>query len=555
MATGAFQQLRERFKQLDPSALSELKSTLSDWLEQNRGQLGQSQKGDFNGTMMQYFHWYIPPDGQLWNELGSRAQELSNAGFTALWLPPVYKGNGGGYDVGYGTYDLFDLGEFDQKGSIRTKYGTKDELVAAIKSLKSAGIQLYLDVVFNHKMGGDTEEEIETVPVDHNNRNQEIGGVEKIKAWTQFDFPGRGDKYSSMKWRWWHFASVNHNSYKPGDGTIHRFKDKQFAYKVDLSQGNYDFLMGCDLDMNNDQVRGELKYWGRWIIDTLGADGFRLDAIKHIEGDFFSDWLDHLEDYAKRDLFTVGEYWTQDIGALHWYIGNSGGRLSLLDVPLHYNFYQASQAKGYFDMRTILDGTLMREQPAFAVTFVENHDTQPLQALESVVEPWFKPLAYAIILLRREGYPCVFYPDYFGAHYRDRGRDGNDYDIFMDSHKTIIDKFLIARRNFAFGDQYDYFDHEDVIGWTRIGTEEHPLAMAVILSDGPNGSKWMEVRKPNTTFRDLTGNIPETLVTNEQGWAEFRCNGGSVSVWVEENSLRSFLSKITSSVLGDLFKA
>ncbi|NJK37899.1 MAG: alpha-amylase [Oscillatoriales cyanobacterium RM2_1_1] len=554
MATGVFQQLRDRFKQLDPSALSELKSTLSNWLEQNYNQLPEVQRQDSNGIMMQYFHWYIPPDGKLWGEVADNAQALANAGFTALWLPPIYKANGGGYDVGYGTYDLFDLGEFDQKGSVRTKYGTKDELVAAGKAIQAAGIQLYLDVVFNHKMGADVEEEIEAIPVDSNNRNQDIGGVEKIKAWTQFTFPGRGDKYSSMKWHWWHFDSVNYNSYKPGDGTIYRFKDKRFASKVDLSQGNYDFLMGCDLDMGNDQVREELKYWGRWIIDTLGVNGFRLDAIKHIEGDFFSDWLDHLEDYAKRDLFTVGEYWTQDIGALHWYIGNSGGRLSLFDTPLHYKFYQASKAGGFFDMRTILDGTLMKEQPAFAVTFVDNHDTQPLQALESVVESWFKPLAYALILLRREGYPCVFYPDYFGAHYKDKGRDGNDYEIWMDSYKETIDKLLLARRDFAFGDQYDYFDHEDVIGWTRVGTGEHPLAMAVILSDGPGGSKWMEVRKPNTRFRDLMGHIPDPITTNENGWGEFHCNGGSVSVWVEESPLRIFLSKISASVLGNLFK-
>ena len=53
----------------------------------------------------------------------------------------------------------------------------------------------------------------------------------------------------------------------------------------------------------------------------------------------------------------------------------------------------------------------------------------PLQALESVVEPWFKPLAYAFILLRREGYPCLFLPDYEGARYRDRGRDGQQHDV------------------------------------------------------------------------------------------------------------------------------
>ena len=76
-------------------------------------------------------------------------------------------------------------------------------------------------------------------------------------------------------------------------------------------------------------------------------------------------------------------------------------------------------------MRRLLDGSLMADRGPFAVTFVDNHDSQPLQALESTVEPWFKPLAYALILLRREGYPCVFYPDYYGAAYEDGGRTAN----------------------------------------------------------------------------------------------------------------------------------
>ena len=72
--------------------------------------------------MMQYFHWYIAPDGTLWQEVATRAKDLAAAGITALWLPPAYKGSGGGYDVGYGVYDIYDLGEFDQKGSTPTKY-------------------------------------------------------------------------------------------------------------------------------------------------------------------------------------------------------------------------------------------------------------------------------------------------------------------------------------------------------------------------------------------------------------------------------------------------
>jgi alpha-amylase len=83
--------------------------------------------------MMQFFHWYTPPNGNLGNELRDRAPELSAKGITALWLLPAYKDSSGGYDVGYSVYDLYDLGEFDQRGTLPTKYGTKDEYLKAIE--------------------------------------------------------------------------------------------------------------------------------------------------------------------------------------------------------------------------------------------------------------------------------------------------------------------------------------------------------------------------------------------------------------------------------------
>ncbi len=484
---------------------------------------------EMNGTMMQYFQWYTSSDGSHWHDVATKAQDLATAGITALWLPPAYKGSGGGFDVGYSVYDLFDLGEFNQKGSVRTKYGTRDEYLAAIKALHQVGIQVYADCVFNHKNGGDETEEVDAVPVANDNRNRGIGGVERIKIWTAFLFAGRGDKYSSMKWHWWHFDSVNHNAFKPGDDTIYRFKDKRFETQVDPRLGNYDFLMACDLDTSMDQVCGELKYWGRWILDTTGVDGFRLDAVKHIRASFFSEWLDHLRNYAKKELFTVGEYWSNNVEDLHGFIDATQGRLSLFDAPLHYNFSAASKAGGHYDMRKIFNGSLVQRFPALAVTIVENHDTQPLQSLESLVESWFKPLAYALILLRRDGYPCIFHADYYGAHYTDRG-----YEIWLDKHQWIIDKLLQARTTYAYGKQYDYLDHPDRIGWTRLGTPEHPKAMAVIMSDGPGGSKWMEVGKPHATFVDLTEHIKTPIKTNEYGWGEFSCDGGSVSVWVQQ---------------------
>ena len=495
-----------------------------------------------NGVMMQYFHWYNPADGSLWKQVAEKAEELAAVGITALWLPPAYKGSGGGYDTGYGVYDLFDLGEFDQKGSVRTKYGTKDEYIQAINTAHSHGIQIYADVVFNHRMGADAEEEAEATPFDPNNRNVAIGEYQKVKVWTHFTFPGRLNKqpfdtatqYSSLEWHWWHFDSIDYNSYNEGQKAIYLLKGKEFDRDVDLEKGNFDYLMGCDLDMDHPEVQGELKYWGEWLMDTTGVDGFRFDAVKHVKAEFFQEWLEHVRNHAKRDLFAVGEYWSYSVDALHHFIDVTDGKVSLFDAPLHYNFHAASVNGSSYDLRQIFTNTLVENQPTLAVTLVENHDSQPLQSLESIVETWFKPLAYALILLRQEGYPCIFYADYYGANYKDRGRDGNEYEIWLDSFQEILDQFLFARQTYAYGTEYSYFDHPNTIGWTRLGEEEHPGGMAVILSNGDDGFKWMEVGQPHKTYKDITGHIKKTITTNEHGWAEFRCNGGSVSVWVPQ---------------------
>lgn len=490
---------------------------------------------DKNGVIMQYFHWYLPNDGSLWNQLAEKAEELAKSGITALWLPPAYKGSAGGMDVGYGVYDLFDLGEFDQKSSVRTKYGTKDEYINAIQVAQKAGISIYADVVFNHKLGADQAEEMEATPMSRDNRHQAIGDYQNIKAWTHFTFPGRKGKYSTMEWHWWHFDAIDYNAYNEGEDAIYLLKGKSFDENVDLEKGNFDYLMGCDLDMQNSEVQGELKYWGEWYSKTTNIDGFRFDAVKHVSAEFFQEWLEHLRHHAQRDLFAMGEYWSYDVEALHNFIAVTNGTVDLFDVPLHQNFHYASQQSENYDLSQIFENTLVKEQPTLAVTFVDNHDSQPLQSLESVIEPWFKPLAYSLILLRQAGYPCIFYADYYGAHYKDGGNDGNEYEIWMDSHQWLIDKFLWVRKTYAYGAQYDYFDHANTVGWTRLGDEEHPGGMAVVLSNSEEGRKFMEIGSPNTTYIDVTEHVEDTITTDNKGWAEFRCNGGSVSVWVQQS--------------------
>lgn len=111
-------------------------------------------------------------------------------GFTAIWLPPVCKATGTN-DVGYGIYDLYDLGEFNQKGSIRTKYGTKEELLNLINKAHELGISIYLDVILNHKAGADEVEIFKAIEVSAENREDEIGEERDIGGWTKFTFPNR----------------------------------------------------------------------------------------------------------------------------------------------------------------------------------------------------------------------------------------------------------------------------------------------------------------------------------------------------------------------------
>jgi len=191
---------------------------LRDWLATHETTLVASKTKapvEFNGTMIQSFHWYVKGDGGHWRRLKKEARALAGASIIAVWLPPASKG-GGPDDVGYGTYDRFDLGEFDQKGSVRTKYGTRQEYLEAVQACREAGLQVVADVVFNHKLFAAAEEEYFATPYAPENRGQPLGEERKIRAWTQFRFEGRGGRHSTMQWHWY---QPEHGSPRGSGGT------------------------------------------------------------------------------------------------------------------------------------------------------------------------------------------------------------------------------------------------------------------------------------------------------------------------------------------------
>ena len=257
-------------------------------------------------------------------------------------------------------------------------------------------------------------------------------------------------------------------------------------------------------------------------------DGFRMDAVKHISFSFCKNWIAAMRSYGnngQKDLFVVGEYWAKEIDKLTHYLDMTEHSLSLFDVPLHFKFLQAATSDGNFDMSKLYENTLTERAPQQAVTFVDNHDTQPGQALYSFIPAWFKPIAYALILLRAVGTPCVFYGDYYGIPH-----DGV-------ALVPQLARLLKIRERYAYGAEHLFFDDSSLVGFTREGDEEHPdSGVAVILTDKIGGRKRMYLgeRFAGRLMADALENISETVTVESDGWGTFPVKDGSVSVWVTE---------------------
>lgn len=477
-----------------------------------------------NQTAMQYFEWYLPSDGHHWQRLSEDAQHLADLGISHVWMPPAFKATNKD-DVGYGVYDLFDLGEFDQKGTVRTKYGFKDDYLKAIQDLKNVGISPMADVVLNHKAAADHLERFEVVEVDPQDRTKEISKPFDIEGWTNFTFDGRKGTYNDFHWHWYHFSGTDYDAKRHKNGIyLIQGDNKGWANDdlVDSENGNFDYLMYADLDFKHPEVIQNINDWSDWFIQTTGVQGFRLDAVKHIDSFFMRNFIRDVKAKHGENFYVFGEFWNAKEEDNDDYLDKIENRFDLVDVRLHNNLYDASQAGADYDLRTIFEGSLVKNHPDQAVTFVDNHDTQRGQALESTIEEWFKPAAYALILLRQDGLPCLFYGDYYGISGQ----------FAQESFQDVLDKLLWARKDLAYGEQIDYFDDTHCIGWTRSGAEGRgPLV--VLLTNDQATSKRMEVGQDyaGQTMTDLLGNCPDTVTVDADGWADFPVAEKSVSVW------------------------
>ena len=535
-----------------------------------------------NGVMLQSFTWTPDDSGRFWQDLGGRAQELRDAGFTAVWMPPATKGQGGAEDVGYGMYDLYDLGEFDQKGSVRTRYGTRQQFEDCVAELKRSGLLTLSDIVLNHRMGGDETERFLAVKVDEEDRLTTESEPIELEGWTRFNFPGRGGKYSEFCWRWHHFNALDHEDHEAagegegdgGDGegggstdgggeptrSIYRIFNKDFADDVGQEMGNYDYLMGCNHHLQQEDVRQELMRWSRWMLEATGVDGFRIDAAKHMSERFLRDMVAELpHDADDQPRFAVAEYAVDDVAAICDFVRDTDGLIHAFDFPLHYRFAAAAREGMEYDLRDLFHDTMSSECPDLAVTFVDNHDTEPAQGGDNFVGGIFKGSAYACILLRQGGFPCVFIGDYDGRSAPppdhapdsaneqipqmgdgdgDASEDRNDHAgepgdgvPDLENHGELLRRLIELRQRYNYGDQHDTFIDPNRIGWLRTGDQDHPESMVVIVSNGPAEPLEIETYRPETTFTNVF-DPGQTVETDGQGMGQFTGPEDGFVVWV-----------------------
>ncbi|MBI3600128.1 MAG: DUF1939 domain-containing protein [Nitrospinae bacterium] len=427
------------------------------------------------GVIMQAFYWDCPKlenkEHQWWEHVKSKVPSLSEVGFTALWLPPVSKA-ADNTSMGYDPYDYYDLGNLNQKGAIKTWFGSKNELIGLIRVVHKNNMHVYADLVINHNSGADY---------------QEVNQVDKQKRWTRF-IPK--SKKFRRNWKCFH-------------PSMYEMWDKEtFGDMPDLCH-------------RNPYVYTELIEYARWLIEEIGFDGFRYDCVKGYGG-----WMVRsiqelrcIKNKKSYKPYSVGECWDSERRIEDWLDETnawSDNPVGAFDFPLRYRLKDLCDSYGY-SLRNLAErGTLAKDRPFEAVTFVENHDVVRDNPIISD-----KMLAYAFILTH-EGYPCIFWQDYY------------NWGLGQEGYKSGIAELVRIHEGHAGGAASVLYVDDNLYIMQREGCGEQRGLIFVMNNrgDGWNG-KWVQTKFKDTKFVPAAwrgrydAGIPQEQWSNEYGWAEF----------------------------------
>lgn len=331
----------------------------------------QGWASDYSGVMLQGFSWDSYNESQ-WKILEKQADELKNY-IDLVWLPQSGKCLETTQVMGYMPYYYFNQ---------NSSFGSEAELRSLITKFKAAGIGAIADVVINH-------------------RNTE--------GW--YTFPA--ETYKGVTYQ---MQSTDICKNDDGGTTA----TQAATDGVSLSQNNdegTDFG-GCrDIDHKSENVQKVIKAYLKYLKDDLGYTGFRYDMVKGFDGSHVADYND-----ATGVEYSVGEYWDGNDKIESW-INRTNKKSAAFDFQFRYNVRDAVNGAANGKVATSSDWSKLNSNDnlmhdanyrRYAVTFVENHDTQKRSESEQNDPLRKDTIAANAYMLAMPGTPCIFQP-----HWRD----------------------------------------------------------------------------------------------------------------------------------------
>lgn len=331
----------------------------------------QGWASDYSGVMLQGFSWDSYNESQ-WKVLEKQADELKNY-IDLVWLPQSGKCLETTQVMGYMPYYYFNQ---------NSSFGSEAELRSLITKFKAAGIGAIADVVINH-------------------RNTE--------GW--YTFPA--ETYKGVTYQ---MQSTDICKNDDGGTTATQAATDGVSLSQNIDEGT-DFG-GCrDIDHKSENVQKVIKAYLKYLKDDLGYTGFRYDMVKGFDGSHVADYND-----ATGVEYSVGEYWDGNDKIESW-INRTNKKSAAFDFQFRYNVRDAVNGAANGKVTTSSDWSKLNSNDnlmhdanyrRYAVTFVENHDTQYRSETEQNDPLRKDTIAANAYMLAMPGTPCIFQP-----HWRD----------------------------------------------------------------------------------------------------------------------------------------
>lgn len=321
--------------------------------------MAQGWPSDYNGVMLQGFYWDSFADTQ-WTNLQKQAPDWGRY-FSLIWVPQSGKCLESYNVMGYTPYYYFDH---------NSSFGTEQQLRSMIEAYKQQGTGIIADVVVNH----------------HN-----------TDGW--FSFPA--ETYNGTTYQ---LASTDITANDDGGNTAAEAKRQGVSLGANNDEGE-DWGGMRDLDHKSSNVQKTVKAYESFLINDLGYAGFRYDMVKGFNGS-------HVADYNRATgvTYSVGEYFDGNVAKVKSWIDQAEKESAAFDFPFRYTVRDAINQGDWSLLAN--KSTLVGDESyrRYAVTFVENHDTQYRSASEQNDPIRKDTLAANAYLLAMPGTPCVFLP-------------------------------------------------------------------------------------------------------------------------------------------------